>query len=158
MNKIFAFMRESSVARFFIPVGIILIVFSVILFVITSQNQDYIKIEATVIDVEEEEELNTDADGTYTTTVFNVKLRYTVNEKEYTQTLDNVAKQKVGDKMVIYYNPKDPNQITQTKTLILPIIIIVAGIASLTAGIISAVNAVKRHKKMKEQEGDWANE
>ena len=158
MNKIFAFMRESSVARFFIPVGIILIVFSVILFVITSQNQDYIKIEATVIDVEEEEELNTDADGTYTTTVFNVKLRYTVNEKEYTQTLDNVAKQKVGDKMVIYYNPDNPNQITQTKSYILPIVLLIAGLGSLTGGIISVVNAVKRHKKMKEQERNWANE
>jgi hypothetical protein len=60
--------------------------------------------------------------------------------------------------MDIYYNPKDPNQITQTKSLILPSVIIFAGIASLVGGIISAVNAVKRHKKMKEQERKWSNE
>ena len=38
------------------------------------------------------------------------------------------------------------------------IVIIVAGVASLTGGIISGVNAVKRNKKMKEQERSWANE
>lgn len=158
MNKMVSFMRESSAARFLLPVGIMLIIFGVVMFVINNKNQDYIKIEATVIDVKEEEDKVTDGDGNHTSIAYNVTLNYTVDDKEYTGTLDNVSKQKVGDKMVIYYNPKDPNQITQTKSLILPIIIIVAGIASLTAGIISAVNAVKRHKKMKDQERSWANE
>ena len=158
MNKTVSFMRESSVARFLLPVGIMLIIFGVVMFVINNKNQDYIKIEATVIDVKEEEDIVTDGDGNHTNITYNVTLNYTVDDKEYTGTLDNVSKQKVGDKMVIYYNPKDPNQITQTKSLILPIIIIVAGIASLTAGIISAVNAVKRHKKIKDQERSWANE
>ena len=158
MNKTVSFMRESSVARFLLPVGIMLIIFGVVMFVINNKNQDYIKIEATVIDVKEEEDIVTDGDGHHTSITYNVTLNYIVDDKEYTGTLDNLSKQKVGDKMVIYYNPKDPNQITQTKSLILPIIIIVAGIASLTAGIISAVNAVKRHKKMKDQERSWANE
>ena len=158
MNKIASFMRESSTARFLLPVGIILIIFGVVMLIINTKNQNYIKIEATVTDVREEQETNTDADGTTTTTIYNVTVNYTVDGKEYTGDLDNVSKQKVGDKIDIYYNPKDPNQITQTKSLILPIAIIVAGIASLTGGIISAVNAVKRHKKMKDQERSWANE
>ena len=158
MNKIFTFMRESQTARFLIPAGLILIIFGTIVFAITLNNQNYVKIEATVANVEETQETNVDGDGTNTTTVYNATVNYIVDGKEYTQTLDNVSKCKVGDKMDIYYNPKDPNQITQTKSLILPIIIIVAGIASLTAGIISAVNAVKRHKKMKDQERSWANE
>ena len=158
MNKIASFMRESSAARFLLPVGIILIIFGVVMLIINTKNQNYIKIEATVTDVREEQETNTDADGTTTTTIYNVTVNYTVDGKEYTGDLDNVSKQKVGDKIDIYYNPKDPNQITQTKSLILPIAIIVAGIASLTGGIISAVNAVKRHKKMKDQERSWANE
>jgi hypothetical protein len=57
--------------------------------------------------------------------------------------------------MTIYYNPTDPSQITQTKSLVFPIMFIVLGIASLTAGIISAVNAFKKMKKMKEQERSW---
>ena len=158
MNKMFTFMRESQTARFFIPAGLILIIFGIVVFVITLNNQNYIKIEATVTNVEETQETNVDDDGTNTTTVYNATVNYTVGGKEYTQTLDNVSKCKVGDKMDIYYNPKDPNQITQTKSIILPIVIIVAGITSLTGGIISAINAVKRHKNMKEQERSWANE
>ena len=158
MNKMFTFMRESQTARFFIPAGLILIIFGIVVFVITLNNQNYIKIEATVTNVEETQETNVDDDGTNTTTVYNATVNYIVDGKEYTQTLDNVSKCKVGDKMDIYYNPKDPNQITQTKSLILPSVIIFAGIASLVGGIISAVNAVKRHKKMKEQERSWANE
>lgn len=158
MNKIFTFMRESQTARFFIPAGLILIIFGIVVFVITLNNQNYVKIEATVTNVEETQETNVDSDGTNTTTVYNATVNYIVDGKEYMQTLDNVSKCKVGDKMDIYYNPKDPNQITQTKSLILPIVIIVAGIASLAGGIISAVNAVKCHKKMKEQERSWANE
>lgn len=158
MNKMFTFMRESQTARFFIPAGLILIIFGIVVFVISLNNQNYVKIEATVTNVEETQETNVDDDGTNTTTVYNATVNYTVGGKEYTQTLDNVSKCKIGDKMDIYYNPKDPNQITQSKSLILPIVIIVAGIASLVGGIISAVNAVKRHKKMKEQERSWANE
>jgi len=158
MNKMFTFMRESQTARFFIPAGLILIIFGIVVFVISLSNQNYVKIEATVTNVEETQETNVDDDGTNTTTVYNATVNYTVDGKEYTQTLDNVSKCKIGDKMDIYYNPKDPNQITQTKSIILPIVIIVAGITSLTGGIISAVNAVKRHKKMKEQERSWANE
>ena len=158
MNKMFAFMRESQTARFFIPAGLILIIFGIVVFVISLNDQNYVKIEATVTNVEETQETNVDDDGTNTTTVYNATVNYTVGGKEYTQTLDNVSKCKKGDKMDIYYNPKDPNQITQSKSLILPIVIIVAGIAAFAGGIISAANAVKRHKKMKEQERSWANE
>lgn len=147
MNKVFSFMRESSVARFLMPVGITLIVFGAVMFAINNKNQNYIKVEATVVDIEEVQETNTDDDGTYTTTSYNVTLNYMVDGNEYTQTLDNVSKYNKGDKMDIYYNPEDPNQITQTTSLILPIGIAIAGIASLTGGIISAINAVNRHKK-----------
>ena len=158
MNKIFSFMRESSVARFLIPVGIIFIIFGIITFVINHKNQDYIKIEATITDVREEQDIVTDGDGNHVTTIYNVSLKYTVDGKEYIGTLDNVSKHKVGDKMIIYYNPNNPIEITQTKSIILPMGIIIAGIASLVGGIISAVNAVKNHKKMKEQEKGWTHE
>jgi len=158
MNKIFSFMRESQIASFFIPFGLILIIFGIVVFVITLNNQNYIKIEATVADVEEVQETNADGDGTNITTLYNVTVNYIVDEKEYTQTLDNVSKYEVGDKMNIYYNPENPNQITQSKSIILPIAMIIGGVAAFTGGIISAVNAVKRHKKMKEQERNWANE
>lgn len=155
MNKVFTFMRESSIARFFIPFGLILIIFGVIMFVINNQNQDYIKIESIVSNVELIQDEYTDNDGNQVEATYDVTIKYTVDGKEYESTLENVSKYNVGDKIVIYYNPKDPSQITQTKSLILPIIIIFGGIAALTGGIVSAVNAVEKHKKMKAQERSW---
>ena len=157
MNKIITFMRESQTARFFIPAGALLIVFGVIIFIITLNNQDYIKTEATVINVEETQDTTVVDGENQITTVYNATLNYVVDGKEYTQTLDNVPKCKVDDKMTIYYNPDNPSQITQTKSFVLPMVIIAGGIAFLTGGIISAVNAIKKHKKMKEQERNWAN-
>jgi hypothetical protein len=158
MNKIFTFMRESNTARFFIPLGIFLIVFGVIMFVINSNNQSYIEIEAIVSNVELSQEEYTDIDGNRVDATYNVTVKYTVDGKEYDAKLDDVSEYNVGDKMKIYYNPKDPSQITQTKSLIIPIVIVVAGIISLVGGIMSGLNAIKRYKKMKEQERGWNNE
>ena len=82
MNKMFSFMRESSTARFLIPVGIILIVFGAFVFVANTKNQNYVKIEATVTDVKEEEEIVTDGDGTHSSTIYNVTVSYEVDGKE----------------------------------------------------------------------------
>ena len=157
MNKIFNFMRESSTARFFIPVGIMLIIFGVVMFVINKGNQDYLEVEATVTNATIFEEAYSDADGNIVEATYSVDLKYTVKERDYNARLEGVSKYNVGDKMKIYYNPKDPSQITQSKSLILPLVIIAAGIASLVGGIISAVNAIKKHKQMKEQERSWEN-
>ena len=158
MNKFLTFLRESSTARFFIPAGIILIAFGVFMFVINTKNQDYIKVESTVSNVKLVQEEYFDTDGNRVEATYDVIVKYTVDGKEYDGTLDNVSKYNIGDKVTIYYNPKDPSQITQTKSLILPIVIIILGVSSVTGGIVSAVNAVKRHKQMKEQERSWVNE
>ncbi len=158
MNKLFTFMRESQTARFLIPVGLILTIFGIVMLVINIKNQNYIKTESTVIDVKMTQEAYVDNDGNQVEAEYSATVKYTVDDKDYTDTLDNVGKHNIGDTITIYYNPNNPSQITQTKSIILPIVIIVGGIASLTGGIISAVNAVKRRKKMKEQERSWANE
>lgn len=157
MNKIVTFLRESMVARFFIPAGIILIVFGVFMFAINSKNQNYIKTESTVSSIEVLEEAYTDVDGNYVDATYKITVKYTVDNKEYTTTLDNVSKYNEGDKVIIYYNPKDPSQVTMTISLILPIALIVAGIAALVGGIISGVNSMKKYKKMNEQEKGWNN-
>ena len=157
MNKMFTFMRESSIARFFIPTGIILIIFGIFMFIVNNSNRDYIPIEAIVSNVELLEDEMTDADGNRIEATYSVNVKYTVDGKEYNEKLENVSKYNVGDKMKIYYNPKDPSQITQTKSLVLPVIIFVLGIASLTFGIVSIMNAIKKNVKMKEQERSWNN-
>ncbi len=157
MNKMATFFRESMAARFLIPVGITLIVFGIIMFVINSKNQNYIQIEAVVSNVSVSQEAYTDVDGNYVEATYDVSVKYTVDGKEYEEVLNGLSKYNVGEKMKIYYNPANPSQITQTKSMVLPIIIIVGGIASLVGGIVSAVTTVKKHKAMKTQEEGWKN-
>ena len=158
MNGIATFFRESRVARFFIPAGIILIVFGVIMFNINNKNQNYIETESTVTSVAVEQEAYTDTEGNQVEATYVVDITYTVDGKEYTGNLPGQSKHNVGDKIKIYYNPDDPTKITQTKSMILPVVIIVAGLASLVGGIISAVRVVKEHKELKTQEEGWKND
>lgn len=157
MNGVATFFRESRVARFFIPAGLILIAFGIAVFIINTKNSDYIKAESIVSKVQLAQEAYVDTDGNLVEATYDITVKYTVDGKEYEAELSGLSKREVGDKMTIYYNPSDPSQITQTKSLILPIAIILSGIASLIGGIISAINAMKRHKKMKEQERSWEN-
>ena len=157
MNKIAMIIRESRVARFLIPAGLILIVCGVIFFGASKQNQDYIKTESTVTKVDLEQEASTDAEGNTVAATYTVSVKYTVDGKEYEAELGGMSKYKEGEKMTIYYNPSDPSQITQTKSLVIPLIIIAAGIAAIAGGIVSGINAIKRYQKMKEQEREWSN-
>ena len=157
MNNIAAILRESKLARFFIPAGLILIVFGIAVFIINQKNQNYVKTEATVTKAELEQEAHTDEKGNRTEATYNISVKYSVDGKDYEAGLSGLPEKKSGEKMTIYYNPDDPAMITQTKSLILPLAFIAGGIVALVGGIISGINAVKKYKKMKNQEKEWAN-
>ena len=157
MNKFATFFRESGPARFFIPIGLILIIFGIVVFIINNKNQNYIQVDAVVSKTELVEEAHTDEEGNTVDATYKVYVKYTVNDTEYEEELGEISGYKENDKITIYYNPDNPKQITQTKSYILPIIIIIGGCVSLVGGIISAKNAINRAKKMKEQEKEWNN-
>ena len=157
MNKIITIIRESALARFLIPAGIILIVFGVVFFGASKQNQHYKETEAQVISVVLEEAASTDTNGNRTEATYLLSLKYTVDGKEYETDLSGMSKREVGDRIAIYYDPADPSRITQTKSLIIPLIIIAAGIAAVVGGIVSAVNTIRRYKNMKAQEREWTH-
>ena len=157
MNKIITIIRESALARFLIPAGIILIVFGIVFFGASKRNQHYEKTEAQVTGVVLEEAASTDANGNRTEATYLLGLKYTVDGKEYETDLSGMSKHEVGDRIAIYYDPTDPKEITQTKSLIIPLIIIAAGIAAVVGGIVSAVNVIRRYNKMKAQEREWAH-
>ena len=157
MNKIITIIRESALARFLIPAGIILIVFGVVFFGASKQNQHYKETEAQVISVVLEEAVSTDTNGNRTEATYLLNLKYTVDGKEYETDLSGMSKREVGDRIAIYYDPADPSRITQTKSLIIPLIIIAAGIAAVVGGIVSTVNVIRRYNKMKAQEREWAH-
>ena len=158
MNKYATFLRESGTARFFIPVGIFLIIFGIAMFIINKNNQNYIKTAAIVSKTELVEETHIDENGNSVDALYKVYVKYTVEGNQYEEELGELAGYKKGDKITIYYDPDNPKKITQTKSLILPIAFIIGGCASLVCGIISAIHSIKRFKKMKEQEKRWNNE
>lgn len=155
MSKIATLLRESGSARFLIPVGIMLVIFGTLMFYINAQNQDYVKATATVTRAVLAEEAYTDADGNRVEATYDVDITYIADGGMYAQTLTGMSECKAGDKLTIYYDPSDPSRITQTKSLIIPLIMIVGGAAALVGGIGSGKNALKRYKKMKEQEKGW---
>ena len=158
MNKLIVFFRESLVARALIPMGIILAVFGVIMFTINKDNQNFIKTEAVVSKTELVEEAHTDVDGEHVDATYKVFVKYTVDGKEYDVELGELSGYKKDQKVTIYYNPRDPSEITQSKSLVLPVILVVGGVASIVGGVISGVNVLKKQKKMKEQERSWKSE
>ena len=157
MNKLATVFRESRVARFLIPAGIFLIVFGLIVFGINKQNQGYVKTEATVTSVTLEEEAHKDASGNQVDATYTVTVRYTVKGRDYEGELGGLQKYDVGQKMTIYYDPSDPSRITMTISLILPLALIAAGAVACVGGVVSAANAIKRYRRMKEQEEEWTN-
>ena len=157
MNKFITFLRESSLARFLIPLSIMLIGFGVVLFIVQDKNKDYIPIEATVTRAELSQEAYTDVDDTYHEATYTIYVKYTVDGKEYEGDLPELPKYEAGDKIKITYNPEDPSQISQSVGFIIPIIMIVGGLVALVVGIINIINTVKKHKAMNEQEKGWSN-
>lgn len=158
MNKIIMFFRESITARFFIPLGIILIVFGVIIFGINKENQNYIKTNAIVSRMDLVRESYIDENHNEVEATYNVYVKYNVDGKEYEEELGELSGYKENQEITIYYNPDDPVKITQTKSLVLPIVMILFGFVSFVGGIISGLNAIKRIKKMNDQEREWNNE
>ena len=157
MNKIIAFLRESSTARFFIPLGIALIVFGIAMFIINTKNEDYVKTEAVITRTQLVEPEHIDIDGNTVEATYKVYVKYTVDGKEYNEELGELSGTfENNEKMTIYYNPDDPTQITQTKSKIIPIIMVALGCASLIGGIVSGINSIKSYKKMNEQEKGWS--
>ncbi len=157
MNKIISVIRESRVARFLIPAGLILIVSGIMFLNASVQNRDYLKTEATVTKCEIFEEEHRDSDGDTVPATYRVELKYTVNGKEYAGSLEGVSEFQPGEKMTIYYNPDDPSAITQTKDMLLPIALILAGTVALALGVLNVVGVMKRYNRMKKQEEEWAN-
>jgi hypothetical protein len=155
MNGIARFFRESMIARFFIPLGIILIIFSIFVFINNNKTKNYPKVEVEVSKTELYEEATTDSDGNSVEATYTVYVKYTVDGKEYEVEYGVFSGFKVGDKKTLVYNPDNPEEISDPPSTLLAIILLVGGIASLAGGIFSAVKSVKKYKAMKLQEEGW---
>ncbi len=155
MNKLAAFYRDYGVAGFLIPAGIFVLAFGIFAFGAVNRIKNFPKTEATVTKTELYEQAYTDRDGTHHDETYTVTVEYTVDGKEYETEYGVFSEYKVGDKVEIAYNPKDPTDIAQPNGILLPIILTAAGAAAFVAGVVSVINTHNKRKALKEQEEEW---
>ncbi len=157
LNKAAKFFRGAYWAMALIPIGIILVIVSIFVFGAVNRIKDFPETEAVVSNVELYEEESVDDEGNHYDATFTVYVKYTVDGVEYENEYGVFTGYKIGDKFNIRYNPDDPNDIAQPNGIVLPIVILALGIAAIAGGVATSVVAIKKNKKLKEQEKEWAN-
>ena len=157
MGKLAIFFRESRWGRILIPMGVILIVFSILMLKTDKANKNFVEVEGVVTKTELVQEGYTDTDGTWVDATYKVYVKYTADGKEYESVLGELPGFKEGDKVTFGYNPDDPTQISQKSGPLLIIIMFAGGVVAMAVGVVESVFAIRRIKAMKEQEASWNN-
>ena len=140
-NKFSRFMRNSGPARFFIPVGLILVIFGVFMFSLHTENYD--ETVGKVTSVVETVNANNEKEQ-------EVSFTYKVDGKEYESVFNGFFSDvKEGDDIKVYYNPRHPESTSNTKMggIIAPAMIGV-GVAALIAGVFMTVKNFKKSKEL----------
>lgn len=140
-NKLARFMRNTGPARFFLPIGIILI--AVGIFLMTRNMDSYVETVGKVTEVYETRNQENSK-------VYDVTFTFTVDGKEYTGTFGEQSKEpKVGDEIKVFYDPDDPTQTTDSKLggFVAPIMIGV-GVLALAFALFKTVKAFKKSKEL----------
>ena len=140
-NKLARFMRNSGPARFFVPLGIILIAIGI--FLMTHNTNSYLETVGKVTQVQED----LDAENKE---VYDVVFTYTVNGKKYTGTFEDLTyAYKTGDEIAVFYNPENPNEITNGRLggIVAPIMIGV-GVLAMVFGVFRTVKAFRKSKEL----------
>ena len=146
-NKFARFMRNTGPARFFLPIGIILIVVGVIMLGFNTDN--YVETTGTVKEVVRDQSVGDDEAAQY-----NVKVEYIVDGVKHETVFGGMSdKYKAGDDIKVFYDPANPEKTTNSKTGIIPIILIAVGAVALIFGIYKTVKAFRKSKELDQTAG-----
>lgn len=140
-NKFARFMRNTGPARFFVPLGIILIVVGI--FLMTLKTDSYVETVGKVTEVYETRNAEN-------TKVYDTSFTFTVEGKEYEGVFSELTEEyKVGDEIKVFYNPEDPTQTTNSKlgAVVAPIMIGLGALA-LAFGVFKTVKAFQKSKEL----------
>ena len=154
MNKFAAFLRDYSFARFFLPLGILLIAFGIFFFGSVQRTKNFPQTEGTVSRVELHQEGYSDREGYHEATYISF-VKYTVDGKEYEGEYGVFPEMKTGEKVKLAYNPADPADISQPHSIWLPIAMMAGGAAALVGGVVSIIRTRNKRQALKAQEEEW---
>ena len=147
MNKLAKLMRNTGPARFFVPLGVILIVFGI--FTLGQNTKDYVETTGVITKVEACVPVEDEPQQ------YDVYVAYTVDGENYGATFPNLTGDyKEGDAFRVFYDPADPKVTTNSRTgsLFSPILI-VAGLAALAFGVLKTVKAFQKSRELDESAG-----
>ena len=147
-NKLARFMKASGAMRFFIPLGIILLVMGILMLSMTPK--EYGEAVGTVTNVSEY--TGTDSDG-HNETLYEAEFTYTVDGKEYQNSFSDYPEPpEIGSEIPVYYNPDNPESISNTKhTGVISIVMIAAGAAAIALSVLSGVKSFRKQRELDEQ-------
>ena len=140
-NKLARFMRNTGNLRVFLPLGLILIVVGVIMYM--NSPSKYAETTAKITNVNEYK--NNDNE-----TVYDYDLEFTVDGKTYTSIFAAMPdKKNVGDTVTIYYDPANPESTSNTKhTGMISVVMAVAGVALVAFSVLSTVKKVQKSREL----------
>ncbi len=142
-NTFARLMRNTGPARFLVPLGIILIVFGVIMSGMNTGSFELTTGRITSV---------TEVDSTENDKQYDVGITYTVNGTTYNSVFPNLlGEYTVGDSIDVYYDPEDPESITNGKIggFVAPAMIGVGALA-VAGGIYTAVKAFRKSRELDE--------
>ncbi len=142
-NKFAKIMRNSGPARFFIPIGVILIIFGV--FFLGHNTANYVETTGVIVGVVE---LPYDSDlGVQ----YDVTVQYYANGKEYTGIFTLNENHNLGDNIPVFYDAEKPENITDGRySPIVPPAMMAAGVLAIAFGAFKTVKAFKKSKELEE--------
>ena len=140
-NKFARIMRNTGPARFFVPVGLILIIVGIIL--LTFNTDSYVETTGKITEVIE---CPKEADENQQ---YDVNFTYTVDGKEYNNTFNNLeGEYKVGNEIKVFYDPENPEAVTNSKMGFIPLVMIGLGAVAVIFGAYKTVNAFKNSSRL----------
>ncbi|MBP5237242.1 MAG: DUF3592 domain-containing protein [Clostridia bacterium] len=151
-NKMARFSRNTGPARFFIPVGIILIVFGIILLGFKTENYAETTGKVTFVT----ESVSDEENGKQ----YDVSFTYAVDGKEYDGVFSNVSGDYIiGGDIKVYYDPAAPEKTTNGKmpSFAAPVIIAI-GLIAVAVGVYKTVKAFRKSKALDESAGAFPSE
>ena len=140
-SKLARLMRNTGPARFFVPFGLILIVFGVIL--LGFKTDDFLETTGKITSVTETRNEKNEKE-------YSVSFTYQVGGREYTGSFENLPGSFAeGDDIKIFYDPADPERITNSKLgrIIAPAAIVL-GAAAVIFGVLNAAKAFRKSKEL----------
>lgn len=147
-NKLARFMKATGAMRFFIPLGIILIVMGILMLSMTPK--EYGEAVGTVTKVTEY--TGTDSDG-HDETLYEAEFTYTVDGKDYQNSFSDYPEPpEIGSEIPVYYNPDNPESISNTKhTGVISIVMLAAGAAAIALSVLSGVKNFRKNRELDER-------